>query len=182
MQNAFVSKAGLDPPLIAFFAMAQFLGWYLSTPIRLHLPGEGEASRTSGLCGLGEIAKPSRSGSFTPIWKRLIWIISIFYSCVCPYFRGHGHSHGRKTTIKRSTICPVITFLSANTWTRHGGPPRMLCRSSLDYGHAGQDEITGGSPYGATTIAGGDGSRSAPQISCRAPAIRAARSRNKLHG
>jgi len=32
----------------------------------------------------------------------------------------------------------------------------------LDYGHAGQmkiDEITGGSPYGATTIAGGDGSR-----------------------
>jgi NAD(P)H dehydrogenase (quinone) len=32
----------------------------------------------------------------------------------------------------------------------------------LDYGHAGQmklDEVTGGSPYGATTIAGGDGSR-----------------------
>ena len=32
----------------------------------------------------------------------------------------------------------------------------------LDYGHAGQmtlEEITGGSPYGATTIAGGDGSR-----------------------
>jgi len=32
----------------------------------------------------------------------------------------------------------------------------------LDYGHAGQmtlDEVTGGSPYGATTIAGDDGSR-----------------------
>ena len=32
----------------------------------------------------------------------------------------------------------------------------------LDYGHAGQmtlDEITGGSPYGATTITGSDGSR-----------------------
>jgi len=32
----------------------------------------------------------------------------------------------------------------------------------MDYGHAGQmtlAEITGGSPYGATTIAGGDGSR-----------------------
>jgi NAD(P)H dehydrogenase (quinone) len=32
----------------------------------------------------------------------------------------------------------------------------------LDYGHAGQmtlDEITGGSPYGATTITGADGSR-----------------------
>ena len=32
----------------------------------------------------------------------------------------------------------------------------------LDYGHAGQmtlDEITGGSPYGATTIAGAQGQR-----------------------
>jgi len=32
----------------------------------------------------------------------------------------------------------------------------------LDYGHAGQmklDEVTGGSPYGASTITGGDGSR-----------------------
>jgi NAD(P)H dehydrogenase (quinone) len=32
----------------------------------------------------------------------------------------------------------------------------------LDYGHAGQmtlEEMTGGSPYGATTIAGGDGAR-----------------------
>jgi len=32
----------------------------------------------------------------------------------------------------------------------------------LDYGYAGQmtlDDVTGGSPYGATTIAGGDGSR-----------------------
>jgi len=31
----------------------------------------------------------------------------------------------------------------------------------LDYGHAGQarGDHTGGSPYGATTIAGGDGSR-----------------------
>jgi NAD(P)H dehydrogenase (quinone) len=32
----------------------------------------------------------------------------------------------------------------------------------LDYGHAGRltlEEITGGSPYGASTIAGGDGLR-----------------------
>lgn len=36
----------------------------------------------------------------------------------------------------------------------------------LDYGHVGQmtlDEITGGAPYGATTIAGGDGSRRATE-------------------
>jgi hypothetical protein len=62
----------------------------------------------------------------------------------------------------------------------------------LDYGHAGQmtlDEITGGSPYGATTIAGGDGARQPtpnelqgartnvarlrrPQTSCTADATR----------
>ena len=32
----------------------------------------------------------------------------------------------------------------------------------LNYGHAGQmklDEVTGGAPYGATTVTGGDGSR-----------------------
>jgi hypothetical protein len=77
--------------------------------------------------------------------------------------------------IERRTIqstCRAITLLSADTWTRPGGHPATLCRSSLglDDGHAGQmmlDEITGGSPYGATTIAGGD----------RSHAIRAARSR-----
>ncbi len=34
--------------------------------------------------------------------------------------------------------------------------------AGLDYGHAGQmdvEQIVGGAPYGATTIAGGDGSR-----------------------
>jgi multimeric flavodoxin WrbA len=43
---------------------------------------------------------------------------------------------------------------------RYTGPDAVTV--TLDYGYAGQttiDEITGGSPYGATTIAGGDGSR-----------------------
>jgi hypothetical protein len=56
--------------------------------------------------------------------------------------------------------------------TRRGGSPAWgsqpfpkgegMVIVALDYRHAGQmtlDEITGGSPYGATTIAGGDGSR-----------------------
>jgi NAD(P)H dehydrogenase (quinone) len=37
----------------------------------------------------------------------------------------------------------------------------------LDYGHAGQmghDDVVGGAPYGATTIAGGDGSRQPSDI------------------
>jgi NAD(P)H dehydrogenase (quinone) len=61
-----------------------------------------------------------------------------------------------------------------STATQHGGQETTLFSIitnllhfgmvvvGLDYGHAAQmtlDEITGGSPYGASTIAGGDGSR-----------------------
>lgn len=61
-----------------------------------------------------------------------------------------------------------------STATQHGGQETTLFSIitnllhfgmvivGLDYGHAGQmtlDEITGGSPYGATTIAGGQGQR-----------------------
>ena len=61
-----------------------------------------------------------------------------------------------------------------STATQHGGQEMTLFSLitnlmhfgmvivGLDYGHAGQmtlGEITGGAPYGATTIAGGDGSR-----------------------
>jgi NAD(P)H dehydrogenase (quinone) len=61
-----------------------------------------------------------------------------------------------------------------STGTQHGGQETTLFNMitnlmhfgmvivGLDYGHTGQgtmDEITGGSPYGASTIAGGDGSR-----------------------
>jgi len=61
-----------------------------------------------------------------------------------------------------------------STATQHGGQETTLFSIitnllhfgmvvvGLDYGHAGQmtlDEITGGSPYGATTLTGGDGSR-----------------------
>lgn len=61
-----------------------------------------------------------------------------------------------------------------STATQHGGQETTLFSIitnmlhfgmvvvGLDYGHAGQmtlKEITGGSPYGATTIAGSDGSR-----------------------
>src|ERR1700723_1199041 len=62
----------------------------------------------------------------------------------------------------------------ASTGTQHGGQEMTLFSIianllhfgmvivGLDYGHVGQmtlTEITGGSPYGATTITGGDGSR-----------------------
>ncbi len=62
----------------------------------------------------------------------------------------------------------------ASSATQHGGQETTLFSIitnllhfgmtivGLDYGHAGQmghDEVVGGAPYGATTIAGGDGSR-----------------------
>ena len=43
---------------------------------------------------------------------------------------------------------------------------RAFAMHGFDYGFAGQtrlDEVTGGSPYGATTIAGADGSRQVSQ-------------------
>jgi NAD(P)H dehydrogenase (quinone) len=58
----------------------------------------------------------------------------------------------------------------------------------LDYGHAGQmtlDEITGGSPYGATTTAGGDGSRMPTAnelVGARYQGRKIAEIANKLHG
>lgn len=58
----------------------------------------------------------------------------------------------------------------------------------LDYGHAGQmghDEVVGGAPYGATTIAGGDGSRQPSDTDlegARYQGRRIAETAIKLHG
>jgi NAD(P)H dehydrogenase (quinone) len=58
----------------------------------------------------------------------------------------------------------------------------------LDYGHAAQmtlAEITGGSPYGATTIAGSDGSRQPTENElegARYQGRKIAETANKLHG
>lgn len=66
-----------------------------------------------------------------------------------------------------------------STATQHGGQETTLFSIitnllhfgmtvvGLDYGHAGQmalDQVVGGAPYGATTIAGGDGSRQPSEI------------------
>jgi NAD(P)H dehydrogenase (quinone) len=87
-----------------------------------------------------------------------------------------------------------------STATQHGGQEATLFSVitnllhfgmvivGLDYGFHGQmtlDEITGGSPYGATTIAGGDGSRkvSANELAAaRYQGRRLAETAIKLHG
>lgn len=58
----------------------------------------------------------------------------------------------------------------------------------LDYGHAGQmghDDVVGGAPYGATTIAGGDGSRQPSDVElegARYQGRKIAETAAKLHG
>ena len=87
-----------------------------------------------------------------------------------------------------------------STATQHGGQETTLFSIitnllhfgmvvvGLDYGHAGQmtlDEITGGSPYGATTIAGGDGSRTPSEnelAGARYQGRKIAETAAKLHG
>ena len=87
-----------------------------------------------------------------------------------------------------------------STATQHGGQETTLFSIitnllhfgmvivGLDYGHAGQmkiDEVTGGSPYGATTIAGGDGSRQPTDnelVGARYQGRKIAETAIKLHG
>ena len=79
-----------------------------------------------------------------------------------------------------------------STATQHGGQEVTLFSIitnllhfgmvvvGLDYGYAGQmrlDEVTGGSPYGATTIAGTDGTRQPSAERTRRRALPGARDR-----
>jgi NAD(P)H dehydrogenase (quinone) len=77
-----------------------------------------------------------------------LWMKGALHGKVGGAFTSSATQHGGNET----TLFSIITNLM------HFG----MVVVGLDYGHAGQmtlDEITGGSPYGATTIAGGDGSR-----------------------
>ena len=77
-----------------------------------------------------------------------LWMKGALVGKVGGAFTSTGTQHGGQEV----TLFSVITNLL------HFG----MVVVGLDYGYAGQmtlDEIAGGSPYGATTIAGGDGSR-----------------------
>ncbi|HEY0333694.1 MAG TPA: NAD(P)H:quinone oxidoreductase [Stenotrophomonas sp.] len=77
-----------------------------------------------------------------------LWARGALHGKVGAAFTSSATQHGGQET----TLFSIITNLL------HFG----MVIVGLDYGHAGQmtlDEITGGSPYGASTIAGGDGSR-----------------------
>jgi NAD(P)H dehydrogenase (quinone) len=103
-----------------------------------------------------------------------LWMRGALHGKVGGAFTSTGTQHGGQET----TLFNIITNLF------HFG----MVIVGLDYGHVGQatvQEITGGSPYGATTIAGGDGSRqpTANELAgARYQGRRVAEVANKLHG
>jgi NAD(P)H dehydrogenase (quinone) len=77
-----------------------------------------------------------------------LWARGALHGKVGGAFTATATQHGGQET----TLFTIITNLL------HFG----MVVVGMDYGHAGQmtlDEITGGSPYGATTITGGNGAR-----------------------
>jgi NAD(P)H dehydrogenase (quinone) len=90
---------------------------------------------------------PSQMANFLDHAGRL-WARGALHGKVGGAFTSSATQHGGQET----TLLSIITNLL------HFG----MVVVGLDYGHAGQmtlSEITGGSPYGATTITGGDGAR-----------------------
>lgn len=81
-----------------------------------------------------------------------LWAKGALHGKVGAAFTSTATQHGGQET----TLFSIITNLL------HFG----MVIVGMNYGYAGQstlDEITGGSPYGASTIAGGDGSRNPSQ-------------------
>jgi NAD(P)H dehydrogenase (quinone) len=103
-----------------------------------------------------------------------LWMKGALHGKVGGAFSSSGTQHGGQET----TLFSIITNLLHFGMTVVG----------LDYGHAGQStvaEITGGSPYGATTVAGPDGSRQPTKIDlegARYQGRRIAETAKKLHG
>ncbi len=103
-----------------------------------------------------------------------LWARGALHGKVGGAFTSTATQHGGQET----TLFSVITSLLHFGMTVVG----------LDYGHAGQmtlDEITGGSPYGASTITGGDGSRQPSEnelTGARYQGRKIAETAIKLHG
>jgi NAD(P)H dehydrogenase (quinone) len=103
-----------------------------------------------------------------------LWMRGALHGKVGGAFSSTGTQHGGQETTLFSMITNLLHF--------------GMVIVGLDYGYAGQitlDEITGGSPYGATTIAGGDGSRqpTANELQgARYQGRKIAEVANKLHG
>ena len=116
---------------------------------------------------------PSQMASFLDQAGGL-WARGAMHGKVGGAFTSSATQHGGQETTLFSLITNMLHF-------------GMLV-VGLDYGHAGQmtlAEITGGSPYGATTIAGSDGSRKPSEnelVGARYQGRRIAETAQRLHG
>jgi NAD(P)H dehydrogenase (quinone) len=95
---------------------------------------------------------PSAMGSF---WEQAggLWASGALHGKVGGAFTSSATQHGGNETTLFSIIANLLHF--------------GMVIVGLPYSHAGQmtlDEIAGGAPYGATTIAGGQGQRQPTQI------------------
>jgi NAD(P)H dehydrogenase (quinone) len=103
-----------------------------------------------------------------------LWMRGALNGKVGGAFSASGTQHGGQEMTLFSIIANLLHF--------------GMVIVGLDYGHAGQmtlTEITGGSPYGATTISGPDGSRQPTDNElqgARYQGRRVAEVANKLHG
>ena len=103
-----------------------------------------------------------------------LWMRGALHGKVGGAFTSSATQHGGQETTLFSTITNLLHF--------------GMVVVGLDYGHAGQmtlEEITGGSPYGATTITGSDGSRMPTEnelVGARYQGRKIAEVANKLHG
>jgi NAD(P)H dehydrogenase (quinone) len=103
-----------------------------------------------------------------------LWMRGALNGKVGGAFSASGTQHGGQEMTLFSIIANLLHF--------------GMVIVGLDYGHVGQmtlTEITGGSPYGATTISGPDGSRqpTANELQgARYQGRRVAEVANKLHG
>ena len=126
------------------------------------------------------VGTPTRYGRMTSqmanFWDQTggLWVKGALVGKVGSAFTSTATQHGGQET----TLFSIITNLLHFGMTVVG----------LNYGFAGQmklDEVTGGSPYGATTITGGDGSRqpSANELAgARYQGRQIAETARKLHG
>lgn len=116
---------------------------------------------------------PSQMASFLDQGGGL-WARGAMHGKVGGAFTSSAVQHGGQETTLFSLITNMLHF-------------GMLI-VGLDYGYSGQmrlDEITGGSPYGASTIAGSDGSRKPTEselAGARYQGRRTAETAQRLHG
>ncbi|WP_109354490.1 NAD(P)H:quinone oxidoreductase [Sphingorhabdus sp. EL138] len=104
------------------------------------------------------VGSPTRFGRLSSqmasFWDRTggLWMKGALVGKVGASFTSTGSQHGGQETTQYSILSNLL---------HHG-----MTIVGLDYGFAGQmnsEEIVGGSPYGASTVAGGDGSRTPHQ-------------------